>query len=232
MNSCFPGAFLMLEKNMEIITAKEVANFLRVSERTVYDWASSGTIPCGKLGTTWRFKRSEVEKWVNKQLSTSSKKNVSFSPIEIGGILNPAHVMLLETDSKDVALLNLLDRLSETGAVSDKSAVSEGIFQREKLMSTGIGLGIAIPHVRLEGIDTLKMAVGVSTVDIVDYESLDEQPIRLIFMILAGKDQHTLHIKTMSAISRRIKNPVLREMVIQARQPEMIYDLLVGKKTA
>ncbi|RKY07380.1 MAG: PTS fructose transporter subunit IIA [Planctomycetota bacterium] len=221
----------MLDENPQILTVKEVVEFLRVSERTVYDWATSGTIPCGKLGTTWRFKRSEVEKWVNEQLSTSSKKNVTFSPIEIGEILDPAHVMLLEADSKDVALLNMLDRLAETGTVSDKSAVTEGIFQREKLMSTGIGLGIGIPHVRMDGIDTLTMAVGVSTGGITDYESLDGQPVHLVFMILAGKDQHTLHIKTMSAISRRIKNPVLREMVVQARQPEMIYDLLAGETT-
>ena len=222
----------MLDGSTEIITAKEVASFLRVSERTVYDWASSGTIPCGKLGTTWRFKRSEVEKWVNEQLSTSSKKDVTFSPIEIKEFLDPARVMLLETDSKDTALLLLIERLAETSAISDQSAVTEGIFQREKLMSTGIGLGIGIPHVRMEGIDTLVMAVGVSTSDITDYDSLDGQPVRLIFMILAGKDQHTLHIKTMSAISRRIKNPVLREMIMQAHQPEMIYDLLVGETTA
>lgn len=221
----------MLEKEIEIITAKEVATFLRVSERTVYDWASAGTIPCGKLGTTWRFKRSEVEKWVNEQLSASSKKDVTFSPIEIGSILDPEHTMLLDTDSKDAALLSMLERLAESGAVTDKSAVTEGIFQREKLMSTGIGLGIGIPHVRLDEIDRLMMAVGVSTTDITDYESLDGQPVRLIFMILAGKDQHALHIKTMSAISRRIKNPVLREMVIQAREPKMIYDLLVGGVT-
>ena len=221
----------MRESDPQILTVKEVADFLRVSERTVYDWAISGMIPCGKLGTTWRFKRSEVEKWVNEQLSTSSKKNVTFSPIEIEEILDPEHVMLLDSDSKDSALLKILDRLSESGAISDKSAVTEGIFQREKLMSTGIGLGIGIPHVRLDSIDTLTMAVGVSTTDITDYESLDGHPVRLIFMILAGKDQHTLHIKAMSAISRRIKNPVLREMVMQARQPEIIYDLLAGETT-
>ena len=75
------------------------------------------------------------------------------------------------------------------------------------------------------------MAVGLSSQDIVDYESLDNRPVRLIFMILAGKDQHTLHIKTMAAISRRIKNPVLREMVLQARRPEIIYNLLTGEVT-
>ena len=219
----------MLDDNPEILTAKEVASFLRVSERTVYEWATTGVIPCGKLGTTWRFMRSEVEKWVNQHLAPPSKKDVTFSPIQIDEILDPSHVVLLETDSKDAALLTLLDRLAETGAVSDKVAVAEGIFQREKLMSTGIGLGIGIPHVRMDGIDSLLMAVGISTQDISDYETLDSQPVRLIFMILAGKDQHTLHIKTMAAISRRIKNPVLREMIMQARRPESIYNLLTGK---
>jgi len=219
----------MRENDPQILTVKEVADFLRVSERTVYDWATSGTIPCGKLGTTWRFKRSEVEKWVNQHLSAPSKKDVTFSPIMINEILDPSHVVLLETDSKDAALLALLDRLSETEAIKDKAAVAEGIFQREKLMSTGIGLGIAIPHVRMDGILSLLMAVGISTEDISDYESLDSQPVRLIFMILAGKDQHTMHIKTMAAISRRIKNPVLREMIVQARQPDVIYNLLTGE---
>lgn len=213
----------------EIITVQEVATFLRVSERTVYDWAAAGTIPCGKLGTTWRFKRTEIEKWVNQHLTPPNKKDVTFSPIQIDEILDPSHVILLDTDSKDVALITMLERLGETGAVQDKGAIAEGIFQREKLMSTGIGLGIGIPHVRIDGISSLMMAVGLSSKDITDYESLDSQPVRLIFMILAGIDQHTMHIKTMAAISRRVKNQVLREMIMQARQPKVIYDLLTGK---
>jgi PTS system nitrogen regulatory IIA component len=210
----------------EIMTVQEVAEFLRVSERTVYDWATHEVIPCGKLGTTWRFKRSEVEKWVDEQLSAPAKKNVTFSPVNLKDILDPAHITLMETDSKDAALMAMLDNLDQTGAIADKPAITEGIFQREKLMSTGIGLGIGIPHVRMDGVDKLLMAVGVSTADITDYESLDENPVRLIFMILAGKNQHTLHIKTMAAIAARLKNPVLREMLIQARDTQTIYGLL------
>ena len=210
----------------EIMTVQEVAEFLRVSERTVYDWATHGVIPCGKLGTTWRFKRSEVDKWVDEQLSVPSKKNVTFSPINLKDILNPDHITIMETDSKDAALMAMLDNLDQTGVITDKQAITEGIFQREKLMSTGIGLGIGIPHVRMDGIESLLMAVGVSTQGITDYESLDNQPVQLIFMILAGKDQHTLHIKTMAAIAARLKNPVLREMMIQSRDTETIYKLL------
>ena len=210
----------------EIMTVQEVAEFLRVSERTVYEWATHGIIPCGKLGTTWRFKRTQVEKWVDEQLSAPAKKNVTFAPINLKDILDPAHITLMETDSKETALMTMLDNLDHTGAINDKQTVTEGIFQREKLMSTGIGLGIGIPHVRMEVIDNLLMAVGVSTVDITDYESLDNQPVRIIFMILAGKDQHTQHIKTMAAIAARLKNPVLREMLIQARDTKTIYTLL------
>ena len=215
----------------EIMTVQEVAEFLRVSERTVYDWATSGTIPAGKLGTTWRFKRSEVEKWVDNNLVASSKKNVSFSPINLKQILNPDHITIIEANHKDIALMSIIDNLAAKGAISDKEAVTEGIFQREKLMSTGIGLGIGIPHVRLANITDLIMAVGLSTVDITDYESLDGNPVRIIFMILAGKDQHALHIKTMAAISARMKNPLLRERFIESRDPLEIHSLLTdGEK--
>ena len=62
----------------DILTIEEVASYLRVSDRTVYDWAQKGEIPAGKIGTVWRFKKSEVEKWVNERLSSgpSSKKVV------------------------------------------------------------------------------------------------------------------------------------------------------------
>ena len=56
----------------EIMTIEEVAAYLRVSERTVYDWAQKGDLPGGKLGTTWRFKRNDVENWVNSRLSSGS----------------------------------------------------------------------------------------------------------------------------------------------------------------
>ena len=216
----------MQSEKPEIMTVQEVALFLRVSERTVYDWATSGTIPCGKLGTTWRFKRQEVEKWVNEQLSGSSKKNVTFSPITIKDILLPEHAMFLESDSKDAALLEMLENLSDKGVISQKEAIVEGIFQREKLMSTGIGLKIGIPHVRMDGIDDLMMAVGLARTELADYESLDGEPVRLIFMILAGANQHTQHIKTMAAISSRVRNPILREMLMQADDTQTIYELL------
>ena len=59
----------------DILTIEEVAKYLRVSERTVYDWAQKGEIPSGKIGTVWRFKKSEIEKWVNDRLSSGARQN-------------------------------------------------------------------------------------------------------------------------------------------------------------
>ena len=63
----------------EIMTIEEVAEYLRVSERTVYDWAQKGDLPGGKLGTTWRFKREDVENWVDSRLSKKSAPAISSS---------------------------------------------------------------------------------------------------------------------------------------------------------
>src|SRR5574344_2923862 len=68
----------------DILTIEEVAKYLRVSERTVYAWAQKGEIPSGKIGTVWRFKKSEIEKWVNDRLSSSSKPAPQNMTIQIG----------------------------------------------------------------------------------------------------------------------------------------------------
>jgi len=215
----------MKTEKPEIMTVAEVAEFLRVSERTVYDWAVNGTIPCGKLGTAWRFKRSQIEQWVDDNLS-GTQKPVSFTPISMSQILSPQNVLIISDTQKDSALMRIIEHVAETGSIDNKEAVQEGIFQRERLMSTGIGLGVGIPHIRRKEIDDLLMAVALSTCPIADYETLDNVPVRLIFMILAGQHQHTLHIKTMAAISSRIRNPVLREMLMQADSAQILYDLL------
>ena len=214
--------FLMAQP--DIMTVQEVAELLRVSERTVYDWATNGQIPCGKLGTTWRFKRADIESWIDENLS--GYKPAHSPMVSIRDILSPEHVVIFDVTSKRQALQQLIDLLSNNSVVGNTDELAEGIFKREEMMSTGIGLGIAVPHVRLKSIKKPIMAVGISKSNITDYESLDSKPVRILFMILAGKTEHALHIKTMAAISRRIKNPVLREMLLQSGDIQTVYDLL------
>jgi PTS system nitrogen regulatory IIA component len=209
----------------DIMTVEEVAEYLRVSERTIYDWAAKGHIPCGKLGTTWRFKRSEIEQWVDRRLRRTP---ADASAISIADILAPEHVLLTDATKKTDALEQIIEVISTHPAITDKHELAEGIFRRERLMSTGIGLGIAVPHVRLDSVRRLVMAVGVTSSEIRDYDSLDGLPVRAIFMIAAARDQHAEYIKTLALISRKMKDEQLRRSLFEASDEMAVYNLLTG----
>ena len=209
-----------------IMTIEEVAEYLRVSERTVYDWASKGEIPCGKIGTAWRFKSSDIEAWVNKQLNTDSHKKSDFVPLFLSNVLNREHVLVVEQSSKAEILNDLIAMLSETSAVRSKEDLSKGIFHREQLLSTGIGMGIGIPHVRLSSVKDVVVAAALVRSGVDDYESLDSEPVKLIFMIVARQDQHAEHLKLLSQLSNLLKNKKFREKLTQCIDSKTFYKLL------
>ena len=162
----------------DILTIEEVAKYLRVSDRTVYDWAQKGEIPAGKIGTVWRFKKSEVENWVNARLSTPNLANKE-TQIQIKNILSPDRITFINQSSKHDALVQLSDVLATAPQVKNASELTTEILKREELMSTAIGRGIAIPHVRLSSVTDLVMAVGVCKKPIADFQTLDDQPVNL-----------------------------------------------------
>lgn len=210
----------------EIMTVQEVAELLRVSERTVYDWATTGQVPCGKFGTSWRFKRSDVKEWIDSRLSTNKPTDPA-AIISFRDILDPAHVVKFDTNSKREALQQLLNVVCTDRHVENEAEVEKGIFHREELMSTGIGLGMAVPHVRLKSIKKPLMAVGISASDITDYDSIDDKPVRLLFMILAGQNQHVQHVRIMARISRFVKERSVRDSLLNAPNAQSAYDLLI-----
>ncbi len=209
----------------EIMTIEEVAQYLRVSERTVYDWVQKKELPGGKLGTVWRFKRSELERWVNARLGDVGR------PVDAGGlqlqdVLPPERILFPDAEHKREVLDSLIDCLAETPQVVDRQALAEGIYHRETLMSTGIGLGVAVPHVRLESIRDIIVAAALCRRPLVDYEALDNEPVRLVFMIAAGRNQHTQHIRLLSLISGALKQESLRHALLEAESGEAALALL------
>ena len=91
----------------DILTIEEVAKYLRVSDRTVYDWAQKGEIPAGKIGTVWRFKKSEVENWVNARLSSASNKENEIQ-VQIKNILSPDRIIFISQTTKHDALVEFV----------------------------------------------------------------------------------------------------------------------------
>lgn len=210
----------------DILTIEEVAKYLRVSERTVYDWAQKGEIPSGKIGTVWRFKKSEIEKWVNERLSSNNKSSSQNIVVQVKNILSPERIVFLNHSTKHDSLVQLAQNLATAPQIKDASELENEILKREELMSTAIGRGIAIPHVRLSSVTDLVMSVGISKTDIIDFQSIDDTPVRILFMIAAAYNQHSYYLQTLSFFSAKLKNQDLRDNLLSAKTELDVYNLL------
>ena len=213
----------------DILTIEEVAKYLRVSERTVYDWAQKGEVPSGKIGTVWRFKKSEIEKWVNDRLSSGSKPVIPGEQVQVKNILSPDRIIFLNHSTKHDALLELANNLSTAPQVKMSNELAVEILKREELMSTAIGRGIAIPHVRLSSVTDLVMSVGISKCDIIDFQTIDDVPVRILFMIAAAYNQHAYYLQTLSFFSSKLKSKELRDALLNVTDPMEAFKLLTAE---
>ncbi len=96
-------------------------------------------------------------------------------------------------------------------------------------MSTGIGNGIATPHIILQNGDKTCMALGICKDGIADYESLDSKPVRIVFMIIAGKDQKLTHLKVLAAISSLFFDGRLKAAFLAANDPQTCLEILARR---
>lgn len=210
----------------EILTIEEVARYLRVSERTVYEWAQKGEIPAGKIGTVWRFKKDDIESWVDERLASSKTSVSKQHKIVTENFLSPDRVVLLDYASKHDVLVMMSEVLAKAPQVKNSAELLDAILKREALMSTAVGRGIAIPHVRLSSVTDLVMAVGISKRDILDFDALDGNPVRLVFMIAAANNQHDYYLQTISHFSAKLRNEELKSSLLNSTDPAEVYALL------
>jgi len=209
----------------DIITIEEVAQYLRVSERTVYDWAQKGEIPAGKIGTAWRFKKSDIINWVNERLSANDAKRKN-EDITIKNILTPERVLFIQETQKREALRTLAKALASAPQVKKSDELVTEILKREDLMSTAVGRGIALPHVRLSSVCDLVCAVGICKTPLTDFQTIDDVPVNLLFMIAASYNQHSYYLKTIAYFSAKLKDTALRTSLLNAASPLDAYNLL------
>jgi len=210
----------------EILTIEEVAKYLRVSERTVYDWAQKGEIPAGKIGTVWRFRKNEIERWVNERLSGNKPQSV-LQILSMKNIITPERIVFLDYPRKRDALIALAENLATAPQVKNKSELVMEILRREELMSTAIGRGVAIPHVRLTSITDLVVSVGISTCEITDFTAFDDSTVRILFMIGSAYNQHAYYLQTLSYFSSLLKSDELRQSLLNSKGVDEVYNHLV-----
>lgn len=93
-------------------------------------------------------------------------------------------------------------------------------------MSTGTGFNVAVPHVRIDSVKNIVMAVGISKQPLTDYDTLDEKPVHIVCMLAAHTDQHAHYLKTLGLVSNTLKNPETRETLLKAEDTATAYSIM------
>lgn len=127
--------------------------------------------------------------------------------------------MPLEATTKDELLVELVGVLARERCIRDADEVIRVIREREAVLSTGIGSGVAIPHGKSMAAPELSIAAGVARAP-VEYDALDGKPVQLVFLLVGPEAAAGAHIKALSRISRLVRQPELRTRLIEAPDSE------------
>ena len=133
----------------------------------------------------------------------------------------------LQAADRDGAIAELVSALAKARRLkgADPKAITKTVIKRENEASTGMGKGVAIPHVKHKGLTRLAAAVGLSPGGI-DFAALDKQPVYSVILLLSPADQPDLHLQAMEKIFKHLQQEKFRKFLRQAQTAEQIEDLL------
>jgi PTS system nitrogen regulatory IIA component len=146
--------------------------------------------------------------------------------MKIVDLLKPAAIAAdIEAAGKNEALAELTEVLLRVENGLDRDEVIRVLQERERLGSTGIGDGVAIPHGKLKDLNKLLISFGRSRRG-VDFDSMDGKPAHLFFLLIAPEESVGVHLKTLARISKLLKNPAVRRRLLDAAGSEELYRII------
>lgn len=136
-----------------------------------------------------------------------------------------AHLVLfLDAQTRDEVLRAIIDKLDDSRKLKDKGAFFTAIMDRERIVSTGIGMGVAIPHAKLPDYDDFFIAIAILHKG-VDWHALDGAPVRLVFMIGGPDDKQTEYLQILSGLTVALKDEERRKKMLTLNSPDAIIEL-------
>lgn len=142
--------------------------------------------------------------------------------MKLSEILTPDCIKVgLEAEDKEEAIAELVEQLVRGRCISDRGAAVQCVFEREKRQSTGIGHGVAIPHGKDASVPKLTLAVGVSETGI-EFDSLDGEPVYLVFLVLAEADNPGPHIQVLAEIAKLLQDGDIYRRLRSATDTESV----------
>jgi len=132
----------------------------------------------------------------------------------------------LESKDKKGVVTELVNLLVKEKKVKDANKAIMSILEREKLGSTGMGQGVAIPHGKTDSVKELVGALGISKVGI-PFDSLDGEPVHIIFLLLAPVDVVGEHLRAISCVSRLLRDRFFRQSLLDSKNTSEVIQLIV-----
>lgn len=152
--------------------------------------------------------------------------------MKIVDLLNPAAITAnIKATDKNAVLMELTDALIQVESSLDREEVLRVLQERERLGSTGIGEGVAIPHGKLKDLKNLLISFGRSR-NGVDFNSMDGKPAHLFFLLIAPEESIGVHLKTLARISKLLKSPTVRRRLLDATDGQELYSIIAEEDDA
>ncbi len=219
----------MVEKGM-LMTVREVAELMRMNDRTILRMAQRGEIPAAKIARRWRFDRGLVASWLDSRMQGSDGEAAVFVQMEeaadfpsVAGLMKRELVSLdLAAVTRDRALEELVGLVEDAGLLEDGKAFLASLIEREELLSTALARGVAVPHSRTvpKGLFRDPVVVVGRSLQGVAFGAPDGNLTHIFFMICPPDD--AAHLRLLGRVASLLRGPEVIAGLMRARSPEAV----------
>ncbi len=219
-----------------LMTAKHLAAYLNVNERTVIKLVTDGVLPGVKVGNQWRFRKAMIDTWLDDQMLGVLPRHVDPPQphvdrtrlLELASCFQPAHVVAdLKAQTKNAVIEELATHVHQLGFVRDRTWFVGALIERENVMPSAVGSGIAFLHTLRRTPDEITrpfMVVGRSRAGI-DFDALDGNPTHLFFVL--GLKYEELHLPWLNKLAQMFASPAAVQTILNAVDGAAIFRAVV-----
>jgi PTS system nitrogen regulatory IIA component len=217
----------------DLLTAKQLAEYLQLSSRSIYRLLGRGEVPATKIGGQWRFRKSDVDQWIDlnasrlpEELNPLHVGSTSGSP-DVSELLDEANALIrVPAGDRDSVVRNFISRIRFPEVVELELLV-ERVLERERLCSTAVPEGIALLHTPRNRPRLLKahdlVALG-RLEQPADFGALDGRPTDILALILARDERH--HLGLLAKMARLFREPALLRGLRSAATAQAVMELV------
>ena len=139
--------------------------------------------------------------------------------IKISDYLALKNILFLDVATREEAISKLVDNL-DINAKLDKKVFYEAVITRENIVSTGVGMGVAIPHAKMEDIPDFFISIGIQKQEGLGWDAIDKSLVHLVFLIGGPHERQEEYLQILSHLTAIIKNEHLRKKIMKSSSPE------------